>query len=106
MPSYEFRLEAQDESGHFRRGTVEAVSKEEAQRFLLEREEVYALTRLDTEELAELEAKEEAHRADLESKGLLDSQTRLLAGKERADLAIHRQEKPYKLVSLKERKES
>lgn len=105
MPIYEFRLEAQDDSGHFRRGTIAAESKDEAKRYLLEREEVSALFRLDTEELAALETKEAAHRDELESKGLLTSQTKFLAGKERADLALHRQEHPYKLVSLSERKE-
>lgn len=105
MPLYEFRLEAQDDSGHFRRGTIDAVDKDEAKRYLLEREEVSALFRLDTVELAALEEKEAAHRDELEAKGLLTPQTKLLAGKDRADLALHRQAAPYKLVSLTERKE-
>ena len=105
MPLYEFRLEAQDDSGHFRRGTIEAESKDVAKQTLLEREEVSALYRLDQDELAALEAKEAAHRADLEERGELTPQTKLLAGKERAQLALHRQEKPYKLASLSERKD-
>lgn len=103
MPIYEFRLEAQDDSGHFRRGTIEAVDKADAKRTLEEREQVNALYRLDQDELAALEAKEQAHREQLEADGLLTPQTKLLAGKERATLALHRQEMPYKLVSLKER---
>ncbi len=105
MKVFEFRLEAQDDSGHFRRGTIEAESKEQAKSILLEREEINALYRIEQDELGDLENQEEAHRADLESKGLLTPQTKLLAGRERAQLALHRQEQPYKLVSLSERKD-
>lgn len=105
MKLFQFRLEAQDGSGHFRRGTIEAESKDQARAILEEREQVSALYRLDTDELSELEAKEAAHRADLEAKGALTPQTKLLAGRERAQLALHRQEQPYKLTSLSERKE-
>lgn len=105
MPLYEFRLEAQDDSGHFRRGTIEAPSKELASQWLLDREEVNALYRLDQNELADLEAKEAAHRAELESQGLMTPQTKLLGGRARAQLALHRQEKPYKLVKISERKD-
>ncbi len=105
MKVFEFRLEAQDDSGHFRQGTVEAENKSAATEWLLNREDEYALYRLDTDELSGLESKESDHRASLEAAGTLTTQTKLLAGRERAMLALHRQEKPYKLVSLSERKD-
>lgn len=94
MPKFVARLEAQDGSGHYRRSVIEADSKEEARTVLEEREETYALYRLTTDELADLESKE----------GALPEGARL-PGRERSQLALHRQEKPYKLVSLTEEKE-
>ena len=83
MPKFIARLEAQDDSGHFRRVALVADSKEEAKDQLERRELEYALFRLDQNELAEAEKDPETSR-------------------NKANLAIHNQSQPFKIVSLKE----
>ena len=82
MPLYRFRLQAQD-SENYRQGTTEAESKEAAHEYLVQREERYVFYRLDTAEMAEVEAEPDTPR-------------------NRARRAIHAQVQPYELVSLEE----
>lgn len=91
MPKYVARLEAQDGSGHYRRSAIQADTVEEARAILEQREQKYASFQLNPADLDELEAKEAA----------LPEGARL-AGKERAQLAFHRQALPYTLVSIEE----
>ena len=86
MPLFRFRLEAQDDSSHYRGGTISADNEATARDYLTNKEAAAVAYRLTTEELADAEAKEKD--------GLVDAGTR-------ARLASHRQAKPYKLVSLK-----
>ena len=83
MPKFIARLEAQDDSGHFRRVAIEADSKEQAKDQLERREMEYVLFGLTTDDLAEAEKDPGTPR-------------------NRAALALHNQTKPYKLVSVKE----
>jgi hypothetical protein len=103
MPVYHFRLEAVDGSGHKRTGGVFAESTDEAEQILLPREAEYTIYRLTT---AEIEEYAKAHgeavvKAALEAKGKAKMPSELTA-KARAEFAIHRQEKPYRLANLKE----
>lgn len=110
MPLYDYRTEAQDGSGHFRQGTQQADSKEHARLVIEERERDFAAFRLSDEHRAELL---EAYGADVDelpqaapvdaSEGEKDA-FRVLHVKHRAWVNLHRQEKPYKLVDLKESK--
>lgn len=109
MPVYAFRLEAQDGSGHFRRGRIAADSEDEARETLEGREYEYALTALTTDEIAELVigyglGVEEALELPPEGKisEVTDEQGRPLPPVVRAKLATHRQADPYKLVELEE----
>lgn len=91
MPKFVARLEAQDGSGHFRRVTGIFDTEQEFRDLLESRENGYAAYRLDTEELADLEAREAA---------LEEGQK--LSALERSKLALHRQADPYVLVSIDE----
>jgi len=119
MPVYEFRLDAQDGSGHFRSGRIAADTEDEARATLQMRELEYQLTALDTDELAELEKLYGALlRDDLgldeDASGIdavlaLPKEAKMPASLPpavRAKLALHRQQKPYKLSKLSEQKES
>lgn len=96
MPLFRFRLEATDGAKtaagtpHYREGTTEAATKEEARLWLEQCERDYAAFQSpDIDDLTERESLAQAAGA-------------ILPPKERAHLAIHRQTKPYKLVSLEE----
>lgn len=109
MPIFEFRLEAQDDSGHFRSGTGEYESKEIAREFLEGREAKFVGFELN----GELE-KELLETYGVKSIGELPQAAPVAATEEekqpfrelkvnhRAWLNLHRQGKPYKLVSLRE----
>jgi hypothetical protein len=107
MPLYQFRLEAQDGSGHFRQGTIAASSKEEAKLVLEERERDFAAFTLDDERVAELLQTHGADSLDalpkaapLKATEEEKAEFRALPVRDRAHLNLHRQAKPYKLVKL------
>jgi hypothetical protein len=107
MPLYEFRLEAQDGSGHFRQGTIEADTKDVAQATLEMRELEYTLYRLGDDPNWDQAAAEALHGADTLDAALAlpkgEKMPAHLPPKVRAKLALHRQAKPYKIVKLTER---
>lgn len=109
MPLYDVRLEAADGSGHFRNSTIAADSEKEARDTLEAREREYELYRLDTAEIAALE---ETYGKALIQKALaLPKEAKLsehvdLPSNVRTTLVLHRQPKPYKIVSLKARAET
>ena len=92
---YRFRLEAQDGSGHFRRGTIDAESREEAEVFLLDREHRLVAFRLPDADVPvpppPVDASEDEKR-----------EFRGIKTKDRAHAAIHHQSEPYELVELEE----
>ena len=88
MPVFRYRMEDPD-SNHFRTGSIVAASKEEAAMLLEMREPRKVLYRLGEEDLEAF--------ADRIARG------DRLRGADRAHFAIHKQERPYKLVSLEER---
>jgi hypothetical protein len=90
MPVYRARLEATDGSGEFRVVACEAASEEEAKKTILGLEDRYVFHRLDTNELAELEAAEKAAKKTGEP----------LTAEQRRSLAFHRQTEPYKIVHI------
>lgn len=92
MPKFRFRLEAQDDSGHYREGTGVFDSEAEARAYLEQKEQGAAAYRLDTDELKEAEKAAK----DAASNGVA------APGNVRAKLALHRQAEPYKLVKLEE----
>lgn len=124
MQFFDFRLEAQDGSGHYREGTISIGEKDlevagaktakEAARILLERQEARKVAfQLGDEHVAELEAPPDQggygrpigelldlHPAPLKATEEEKAPFRALNVKHRAWLNLHRQEKPYKLVSL------
>ncbi len=87
MPRYTAHFEAADGSGHFRRVVIFSDSEEEARAVLERREQGRADFRLSKDEFGELEKREKA--AERESL-TLDRDAKF-------KLALHRQEKPYKL---------
>ena len=93
MPIYRFHLEAQDDSGHFRRGTIDAESREAAEAFLMEREAKLVAFRLPVEPPAPppVDASEDDKR-----------EFRGIPTRDRAHAAIHHQTEPYALVALEE----
>jgi hypothetical protein len=117
MPLFEFRLEAQDESGNFRRGTTEAESEEAARAHLLAQEDEYAGFTLDEGGLAEhdklVDTLAKFHKIKLDAGDDAGPVEKFHALKEaghagilppqvRAHLAFHHQPAPYKLVKLEE----
>jgi hypothetical protein len=119
MPNYDFRLESQDGSGHYREGTISitdidmentgAETPEAAARAILEeRERDFAAFALAPEHEAELQAEygvgsdELPHAAPLDASEEEKADFRGLKVQHRAWLNLHRQEQPYKLKSLKE----
>ena len=109
MPTFRFRLEAQDGSGHFRSGTTEAETRDAAKSFLEEREAQFVAFTLDDERAAELckiygvESVDELPSPAPASASEADKAAfRELAVRDRSHVNLHRQSKPYKLVSLVE----
>ena len=109
MPLYSFRLEAQDGSGHFRQGTTEAESKDDARNWLELQELQKATFRLTDERAAELCDEYGADSVDelpkvpkLGAPQEAKAAFRAMTVRDRAHLNIHRQTKPYKLVKLEE----
>lgn len=114
MARYEVRLEAQDDSGHFRVTRLDAASKEEAKRTCERRELELVLYEITAdEEKALLERAADAgvkakSIADLPRPAALDATDeekaafRALDGADRARLNAHHQEKPYEVVSVTE----
>lgn len=104
MPVFDVRLEAQDGSGHYRHSAIQAADADEARATLEGREREYEMYRLDTAEIGELERE---HGSDVIAEALeAPKEAKMPAGlpaNVRAKLAIHRQSKPYKIVSVKER---
>jgi hypothetical protein len=90
VPLFRFKMESQEDD-HYRQGTCEFPSKDEARAELLRREEERAVPfRLPDDELAQLEQAEQG-------RGFTG-----LSSRERSALHTHRQVKPYKLVRLEE----
>jgi hypothetical protein len=83
MPLYRFRLEGPD---GYRTGTVSAESKDAAKEYLLRKEDRLTEFVLEPDALKAAEAAEKAE-------GVTPANVR-------ADLAMHRQAKPYKLTKL------
>lgn len=99
MPRFEVRLESQDDmrddgTPHFRITRLVAEDEAAAVAHCRRKEYELAAFRLDADRLAELEAAE----AELEEGDRL-------AGRDRAHLAVHRQEAPYDVVSVTELEE-
>jgi type II secretory pathway component PulF len=110
MPIYDFHLEAQDGSGHFRQGVTEAESRQDALDFLEKREARIVAFELSEEHEAELEREYGAAGGELPAAAPRDAseeekaEFRRLRVKHRAWLNAHRQTQPYALVYLKKRK--
>lgn len=104
------RLEAQDGSGHFRRMTVYAPSEVDARLFIERTEMQKSWFRLTTDQVAKLAADyelDEHQVADLIENGTGDinhagesAVWRRLSAADRANVELHRQSAPYKLVHL------
>lgn len=106
---FDFRLEAQDGSGHFRQGRISANDRAEAKRVLEEREAAFAAFELPEERQAEI-AEENGYESfdaipKVPKMGSSDEERaefRSLPVRDRAHVNLHRQAKPYKLVKLEE----
>jgi hypothetical protein len=117
---FEFRTEAQDGSGHFRRGQIEAESREAAKAALERQEFQRAAYQIDPDrarqvlEAAGVKVPSAAQLADLhkelealpkpakpEASEEDKAEFRQFSVNHRAWLNIHRQEQPYKLVHLR-----
>ena len=127
MPLYDFRLEAQDGSGHYRAGTIQSLSEAQARATLTGREQraaEYRLTQITFDEdhpdgvetptdafrerirnaFPALSAKaQEALTGRLLDEGIGMDGFYSLPGGVRAAVAAHHQAAPYKLVDLKEK---
>lgn len=99
---FRFRLEAPDESGHFRQGTIDAESREAAEAFLMEREARFVAFSLPADRVADLADKDgnlptpAPRDADESEKAAFRS----LHVRTRAHLVAHHQSAPYVLVEL------
>lgn len=95
MKLFRVRLEAQDDSGHYRETDIQAPDTDTAQAWCEQHERKLAAFTLSDAEVQKLEK--------LEQK---PGHPRLgqLAGANRAHLIAHRQQEPYKVVSVKELK--
>jgi hypothetical protein len=109
MPIFRFRLEAQNDSGHYRSGSINADTKEAAQLFLEEMERDRAAYQMPTDRQTELcDQYGVAGIEDLPNAAPVDASEdekalfRQLAVRDRSHLNLHRQEKPYKLVTLEQ----
>lgn len=109
MPRYEVRLEAQDGSGHFRVTRLMAEDEKAAQKACERKELELVLYQLSDADKAEiLEATGAKTLAGVPKAAKLDASDkekapfRALDPAHRARLAAHRQEEPFKVVSVTE----
>lgn len=105
MPLYDFRCDAQDGSGNFRRGTINADSEEDGRAILEGREADRSAWQMDPDRIDELcdahgvsDLDSLPYAADIDaSEDEKDAGLRQLPVRDRAHLNIHRQDKPFKL---------